>query len=335
MSFLFGNKSPPRQTTELTCKPYNPICIGEVRGQELAKQAMLIAASGRHNLLFIGPPGEGKSMIVGTMKGFLPPMSNLDKVEVYNIYRDVGMTMYCERPFREVGPTITDSTLIGGGQTVTPGEISLAHTGILFMDELPQFTSKLIDKMRNPLESREVTITRKGTSKTYPCNFQLIATMNPCLCGMYGYGLCKCTANRVRQYQARISGPIADRIDMTISMERQTAKEKFKSKTIGQSSHYAKLVQTAYTRQMRRQGFFNADIPGHSLFDPDGLFRFDVKSYQTLQTIMERRNFSTRKAIRLSRVARTLADLNGLEQINNEVITQSLKYVDSTIQALK
>ncbi len=207
--------------------------FGRIRGQERAKEAALISAAGGHNLLLIGPPGEGKSLLASAIPGILPRLSNEEKVQLTRIYsacgelKNDGMAV-TRRPMRSIHHTASKQAVIGGGSKIArPGEITLAHLGILFLDEIAEFTSSTLEALRQPIESGEVSISRVGGSLSFPCRFTLVAAMNPCPCGYFGTDQCRCKESDVTRYQKKISGPILDRIDLQVEMNRLSTEERF------------------------------------------------------------------------------------------------------------
>ena len=308
-------------------------CIGNVRGQERAKLGLLYSAIGGHNVLLIGPPGEGKSFIISTMKGFMPPLKKGERYDLENIYQDSNLRTPISRPLIEVSPNVTSTMLLGGGHIPTPGAISLSHAGILFMDELPEYDRKLLEALRGPMESGDITITRKGETKVYDCRFQLIAAMNPCPCGYYP-DRCKCGANKVSRYQSKLSGPLLDRIDMIITMDVLPAKDKFKPAIKDQTKLFRLQVLKTLNFQVeqRNQVCRNAHIPGYETFDVNSKWlMYDTKTIKVFQDILDSLCFSSRKAVRLAKLSRTIADINMEERILPEHVKQGVKYLTNSL----
>ncbi len=312
LSSLFGVKEtvPEERNSE-------PLDIGQIRGHRKIKQGLLIAAVGRHNILLIGPPGEGKSAILSTLPGFLPSQTQEEYNELRYIHlyanniTDISMSY---RPFIQVSSGITESGLIGGGHSPTPGAISLAHSGVLFMDEFAEYPKKLLESLRNPLENKEVTINRGGSQITFPCNIQLVCAMNPCICGYYGYPECKCSENELKKYNNRLSGPILDRIDMVLSLGKVSLKDKFLPYTKNQSQSFKDKVWYAqhFRRANRGTDICNRDIPGHEVFNPESsMLRWGKDTINQYQLLLVQENISTRKSIQLAKIARSIADLYG------------------------
>lgn len=296
--------------------------FGQVRGQQAAKDAAVIAAAGGHNMLMVGPPGEGKSFLASAIAGILPKMTEEETVQLTRIYsaygaldRD-GMVVH-RRPFRSVHPTTSKQALVGGGSgRPRPGEITLAHLGVLFLDELAEFNAGTLDALRQPIESGEVTITRVNGTLTFPTRFTLVAAMNPCPCGFYPTDRCRCAPTAVKKYQGKISGPILDRIDLQVELQPLTTEERFAPTEGNVSPQIQAKVQAARERQRHRfagTGIpFNAAIPGGRVvetcaFAPTGFDRY--------KAIVGDHALSTRSIDRLAKVSRTIADLEGATHI--------------------
>ena len=230
-----------------------PKCVdfGKIRGQQRAKDAAIIAATGGHNLLLIGPPGEGKSLLASAIPGILPPLLNGEKVDLTRIYSACGELGHdgvavTRRPFRSVHHTASKQSLVGGGSKVPrPGEVTLAHLGVLFLDEIAEFSVSTLDALRQPIEAGEVSISRVGATITYPCRFTLVAAMNPCPCGYYGTEACRCKPADIERYQKKISGPILDRIDLQVELERLSTDDRFADTEEEVSPRLRAVVATA------------------------------------------------------------------------------------------
>jgi magnesium chelatase family protein len=308
--------------------------FGQIRGQDRAKEAAWIAAAGGHNLLLIGPPGEGKSLLASAIPGILPRLTNEEKVQLTKIYSACGALDHdgvaiTRRPMRSVHHTASKQALVGGGSRIPqPGEITKAHLGVLFLDELAEFSGSTLDALRQPLESGEVVISRVGATMTYPCRFTLVAAMNPCPCGYYGTETCRCKEADVRKYQKKISGPILDRIDLQVEMGRLSLEERFAETEADVSPRIRARVETARERQAKRfagTGIpFNAAIPGGQVrrycnFSPSALDRY--------KEVIEKSELSTRSMDRLAKVARTVADLLDSEQVEPGHVMKAVQYV--------
>lgn len=303
---LFSRRKPLTQTT---------LEIGHIKGQHEAKLALLLSAIGRHNLLMIGPPGEGKTHLASSIVSFLPKLSRAQRIELDNIY---GEYPNVERPFQVASPSITLTTLIGGGHNPTPGLITKAHNGVLFIDELAEHDKRIIDSLRAPMNDRQVFITRKGITKRYRCDFQLIAAMNPCFCGYNTFGTCKCTAAQLRSYANRISGPIMDRIDIhcrVYPLHRDSLHEPVKH---NQSQEFKEAVANAikFADITRSQTYQNYAIPSHHCLNPQSdLINWSALAFAEFTDLYESKRLSTRQVIKMIRLLRTVADMHYDEQI--------------------
>ncbi len=303
--------------------------LADVRGQNVPRRALEIAAAGGHNLLMFGPPGTGKSMLASRLPGILPPLTTESALEVASIHSVAGLPVqdgdWCRPPYRAPHHTASSVAMVGGGSSPRPGEISLAHRGVLFLDELPEFERRVLEVLREPMESGEIAISRAARQVTFPARFQVVAAMNPCPCGYLGHPSieCQCTPQQVLRYRAKISGPLLDRFDLHVEVPVQSGEVLMQRDGGGESSAVVReRVNTARQRQVRR-GAVNAALGGSDLHDH---CRVDAAGETMLSAAMERLGLSARALHRILRVARTLADLEGQERIGNGHLVEALGY---------
>jgi len=302
--------------------------LAEVRGQPLAKRALEIAAAGAHGLIYVGPPGTGKSMLAQRLPGILPPMTDDEALEVAAVHSVAGHAIepsrWRIRPFRSPHHTSSAVALVGGGSHPRPGEISLAHNGVLFLDELPEFERRVLEVLREPLETGSVTVSRAARQAEFPARFQLIAAMNPCPCGHLGddSGRCRCAMVKVQRYRSRISGPLLDRIDLQVEVPRPPASVIARPDREPQTSaEVAARVANARAIQLGRQGCLNARLRNAQVerfCDPGRRGR------ELLERAMRSLGFSARGYYRILRVARTIADLRSAEGVAVECLSEAL-----------
>lgn len=306
----------------------------EIRGQDQAKRAMEIAAAGGHNLLMIGSPGSGKTMLAQRLPSILPPLTFEEAVEITKIYSVAGLldrdeVLVGSRPFRAPHHTISDAGLVGGGQNPRPGEISLAHRGVLFLDELPEFRKNALEALRQPLENGAVTITRAAMTASYPAQFMLVAAMNPCPCGYHGDPgrSCRCSPRQIRQYQARLSGPLLDRIDIHILVPSVRYRE-LTGPYSGESSEVIgqRVLRARKKQQERIAGhgtLCNARLSDRQISEFCAL---EDESHRLLEMAMERLGLSARAFTRILKVSRTIADLEDCEAILTRHVAEAIQY---------
>ena len=306
--------------------------FADVKGQESVKRAMEIAAAGGHNILLVGPPGAGKSMMAKRLPGILPDMSRREMIESTEIHSVAGLTsrarpIVAARPFCSPHHTVSMAGLAGGGTIPRPGQLSIAHNGVLFLDELPEFRSDVLEVMRQPLEDGEVTVSRAAGTVTFPSRFMLVCAMNPCKCGWYGHpsGRCRCTPQDVRRYQSRISGPLLDRIDLIVEVPALDYEELKRRSPAEPSSAIKKRVDAAREIQRRRFGGegTNARMDVKEL---RACCALDGESDRLMKDAFEALGLSARSYDRILRVARTIADLAGSENIAPEHVAEAIQY---------
>jgi magnesium chelatase family protein len=317
--------APPEWVPPRGCGPD----LAEVRGQAGARRALEIAAAGEHSLLFLGPPGSGKSMLAQRLPGILPPMTEDEAIETAAV-RSLSTSSFRldewrRRPFRSPHHTASAIALVGGGSRPRPGEISLAHNGVLFLDELPEFDRQVLEVLREPLESGQVSISRAARQASFPARFQLVAAMNPCPCGHLGdpAANCRCAPERVEAYRARISGPLLDRIDLHVEVPAVPPDE-MASRPGGDSSEAIRArVTEARARQLARQGKPNAPLSTREI---DRHARPDSAGEQVLKQAISRLGLSARGYHRVLKVARTIADLQGAEAVTAAHVAEAVQY---------
>ena len=299
----------------------------EVHGQPFAKRALEIAAAGAHSLLMIGPPGTGKSMLAQRLPGLLPSMSESEALEVAAVRSVAGLPIntaqWRVRPFRAPHHTASAVALVGGGSQPRPGEISLAHHGVLFLDELPEYERRVLEVLREPLETGAITISRAARQAEFPAAFQLVAAMNPCPCGYRGdvRGTCRCTIDQVQRYRGRLSGPLVDRLDLHVDVQRVPAEVLRGTAKAETSAQVAARVAQVRDAQLARQGCANARLNSREI---ERFCRSTPAARQLLERASARLGFSARAYHRVLKVARTIADLAGAADIDTAQISEAM-----------
>jgi magnesium chelatase family protein len=337
VEFLRGNLSLDKRNPITAIEMPGPSSsedFSEVKGQQHAKRALEITAAGGHNLLMIGPPGSGKTMLARRLPSILPPLTFEEAIETTKIHSvagclSAGQGLIHERSFRSPHHTISDAGLIGGGAVPRPGEVSLAHHGVLFLDELPEFKRHVLEVLRQPLEDKQVTIARASSSLTYPASFMLVAAMNPCPCGYYSDPVhhCRCTEQQIRRYRARISGPLLDRIDLQIEVPA-VPHQNLVNSPAGMASHIMRervvAARARQTQRFRRTRIYcNAQMQGRHM---EVFCHLDPACAQLLRSAILKFGLSARAANRIIKIARTIADLAGKESIDAAHLAEAIQY---------
>ncbi len=328
-----SNNGASSETSESRPRPRLPD-MADVRGQEHAKRALEVAGAGGHNMLMVGPPGSGKTLLARCLPSILPPMTADESLEVTKIYSIAGLLptgspLISERPFRTPHYTISNAGLVGGGATPRPGEITLGHRGVLFLDELPEFGHAVLEVLRQPIEDKVVTISRAQGTVTFPANFMMVAAMNPCPCGYHGDSSkpCTCALSAVSRYQKRISGPMLDRIDIFVDVPRVEYDKLIQPP--GEHTSTSVRDRVAEVRERQRARFEDSGIKCNAEMGPVEVWehcRVEEAAEALLRMAMDQLSLSARGFHRVLKVARTIADLAGAEQILTAHLAEALQY---------
>lgn len=332
-----GTRVPPMKLdlAELREQPNKyQLDFAEVRGQATAKRALEVASAGGHNILFIGPPGSGKTMLAKRLPTILPPLEFEEALEITKIHSVAGLTgksgLIAERPFKSPHHTVSQAGLIGGGSMPRPGEVSLAHLGVLFLDELPEFDRSVLEVLRQPMEDKEVTISRAASSLTFPASFTLVASMNPCPCGYFGSQReCKCSPQVIQRYVGKISGPLMDRIDIHIDVPAVAFNE-LRGRGVEPGEPSAQVRERVIKARETQLSRMNGDgVYSNSAMSPAQIRKhcaLDTESESLLERAMQKQGLSARAHDRILKVARTIADLASSENIGPAHISEAINY---------
>ena len=326
---LLGRQSLMKPEMNIPPRSDSQLDLSDVRGQAHAKRALEVAAAGGHSILMVGPPGTGKSMLAARLSGLLPSMTEAEALESAALQslggRGFISSDWCRRPFRAPHHSASSVAIVGGGSNPRPGEISLAHNGVLFLDELPEFDRRVLEVLREPLESGRVAISRAARQVEFPARFQLVAAMNPCPCGYLGHfsGRCRCTPDQVLRYRGKLSGPLMDRLDIQIEVPSLRENELFSQGHGDPTERVRSRVERARDHQLQRQGSSNGQLGSREI---DRHCRIDQSSADLLKQAIARLNLSARGYHRVLKLARTIADLGSSAMISTEHIAEAIQY---------
>ncbi len=322
----------PTPTVPLTPKVTFPT-IDDIIGHEQAKRALTIAAAGRHNLLFTGPPGTGKTLLARALSGLLPPLVQQEIIEVtklHSLAHDATGAIITRAPFKAPHHTVTLTAMIGGGLRPRPGDISLAHKGVLFLDELPEYPRATLEALRQPLEDRTVSLSRLYGRITYPADVLLVATMNPCPCGFLGdtKTACTCSAMQIAAYKKRISGPLLDRVDLRMTVSKISNEHLFYDNTLKEKQQSKVITLVLNARSMQKKRYYRSDFYNAyaSIEQAKELFNIQLDAQAVLKSAATKMNLSSRGTLRVLRVARTIADLDGSESLEARHVAEALQF---------
>lgn len=318
---------------ETALTPIDSITIDDIKGHAQAKRALAIAVAGRHNILFTGPPGAGKTMLAKALASLLPsltPDETLEVTKLHSLVTGVDGTVHTAPPFRTPHHTATLTSIIGGGSRPRPGEISLAHKGVLFLDEMPEYPRATLEALRQPLEDKQVSISRHYGRISYPADFILVATMNPCPCGYLGDTAvqCKCSGSQISNYQKKISGPLLDRIDLIVSITKTDAAHIFNSSSLQENQHSKVISIINMAREAQEKRYFRSSIYNSyaSLSTIKSQFQVSTEAQELIEAAGKKLNLTNRSCLKVLRVARTIADLDSSENIKPQHVAEALQY---------